>query len=111
MTRPDGYLIGGLSVERIVDETARGFGVTTADLLGSGKHRHVAMARCCAMALVRQSTGWSWPEMGRFFDRDESSVRAAVAKVMADDELGEAVRIIASELAPHPTLFAVEDAS
>lgn len=62
------------------------------------------------MALVRQLTSWSWPEIGKYFDKDESSVRAAVEKVMSDDELGSAVASIAKELSPPQRLFALSDA-
>lgn len=116
MSRPDGYLVPstvfpcGVTVDDVVREMARGFGVTAAEIIGPERgHRVVMTARACAMALVRQSTGWSYPAIGRVFGRDHTTVMHHVRKVLDDPELGEAIRQVAEELSPPPRLFAVSD--
>lgn len=111
MSRPDGYLLPAkLTVDQIVTEVARGFGVSVRELVSEDRgHKAVTTARACAMALVRQSTGWSYPAIGRYFGRHHTTVRNHVEKVLDDPELGEAVRQVAEELSPPPRLFAVSD--
>lgn len=54
--------------------TADYFGLSAADLLGRDRHKTVAWARQLAMALVRQRLALSYPEIGRVFNRDHSTV-------------------------------------
>ncbi len=60
------------------------------------------------MAVVRAATDLSLPAIGEVFDRDHTTVMHHVAKVMADPEMAEAVRLVVEELSPPPRLFAVE---
>lgn len=109
MSRPDGYLQPcRMTVDRIIDEVARGFDVTTGDIIGPGRSRVVLMARACAMAVVREWTDLSYPRIGYFFNRDHTTVMYSIRKVMDDPELSEAVRLVVEELSPPPRLFAVD---
>lgn len=106
--RPAGYLRGGrLTVDRIVAEVARGFDITVDDILGDSRRKHVCVARACAMAVVRQATGWSFTVIGGHFGRDHTTVMSNVQRVMGDPELAEAVRLVVDELSPPARLFAV----
>ncbi len=110
MTRPDGYLVGRLTVDQIVQEVARGFDVTVEDLRGYSRARELVVARDCAMAVVRQGTTLSFPAIGRVFGgRDHTTVMHAVRKVLGDPVLAESVRLVVEELSPPPRLFAVPD--
>lgn len=113
MTRPTGYLLPeGITVVHMLAEVARGFDVAVDDILGPGRGRTIVTARACAMAVVRGSTDLSLPAIGDIFDRDHTTVMHHVAKVLADPELAEAVRLVVEELSPPPQpprLFALPD--
>lgn len=110
MSRPDGYLVPEeLDVDAVVAEVARGFRVTTGEILGRGRARHVHAARVCAMAVIREWTGLSFPAIGRIFNRDHTTVMHAVRKVMGDPDLSRSVRLVVEELLPAPRLFVVAD--
>lgn len=59
------------------------------------------------MAVVKQTTGWSYPSVAEFFGRHHTTVMGAVDKVAADPELSEAVRRVVAEMALPPQLFSV----
>lgn len=110
MSRPDGYLLRGVTPDATIREVARAFNVTTEEILGSSRRRHINTARACAMAVIKEHTDWSYPVIGRYFGRDHTTVMHHVAKVMDDPELAEGVRMVVEELSPPPRLFAVESA-
>lgn len=56
------------------------FGIGRAQLLARHKHKTVACARAIAMRLARDE-GYSFPELGRFFNRDHTTVMAACGHV------------------------------
>ena len=71
--------------EVVVEAVATAVGVDVEDILGEGRTTSVARARRLAMAVARWTTGWSYPEIGRFFGRDHSSVIHAVNRVERDE--------------------------
>ena len=108
--RPAGYLVKGrLTVNQIVAEVARGFDVRVKDILSACNKRHVAMARQCAMAVVKEATDMSYSAIGDYFGRHHTTVMHGVERVLADPELCEQVRLVVDELNPPPRLFAVDD--
>ncbi len=108
MSRPDGYLVPeALPVEEVLAEVARGFRVSVADVLSRDRSPHVHMARVCAMAVIREWSGLSFPAIGRIFHRDHTTVMYAVQKVMEDPMLSRSVELVVEELCPPPTLFSV----
>lgn len=68
------------------DVASRHPGVTFDDIRGRSTFQEVCAARREAMARVR-AMGFSLPGVGRFFDRDHSSVHAALRKFEADKPL------------------------
>ena len=63
------------SIALIQRATAAYFGVTTADLTGPTRLRHIVTARWLAMLIVRQRLGNSLPRIGRAFGgRDHTAV-------------------------------------
>lgn len=47
---------------------------TVADLLGRQRYSSISRARHRAAAVLRWSTGWSYPEIGAVFNRDHTSI-------------------------------------
>lgn len=110
MSRPDGYLLpGAATADLVMTEVARGFHVTVDDMVGDSRQRVIVTARACAMAVIREATDLSFPDIGRLFERDHTTVMHHVGRVMADPVLSESVRLVVAELDPPPRLFAVED--
>lgn len=69
----------------VLDTTARLFGVTAADILsGSHARRHVE-PRMVAMAVLRANSTMSYPEIGRAFGRDHTTVMSAIDRVASSD--------------------------
>jgi len=64
----------------ILAVTGRLFAVDRFELLHS-RSPSVTRARQVAMAVVRASTDMSFPELGRLFGRDHTTVQAAVVRV------------------------------
>lgn len=67
----------------IMEETARYFGVSVADLSGKTRARPIATARHVAMYLVRECTGMSLIKIGELFDRDHSTALHGINKIDA----------------------------
>lgn len=110
MSRPDGYLVPELlAADVVIAEVARGFRVSAEDVLGRDRSTHIHMARVCAMAVIREWSGLSFPAIGRLFDRDHTTVMHAINKVLADPDLRRSVAMVVEELQPPPRLFAVPD--
>lgn len=82
-------------VLQVVAET---YDVQINDLLGRQRVRRLVLPRHVAMFLVRKHTGHSFPEIGRRFRRDHTTVQHACRKIesrlMSDVELRQQVHII-----------------
>lgn len=63
--------------KRIMREVAQAHRVSVDDMIGPRKHRVVYQARREAMARIRDELGFSFPKIGRLFNRDHTSVLAA----------------------------------
>lgn len=73
----------------IVSLVALKHGVMQREILGRGRTRGVVAARHEAMALVYRHTQASMPAVGRYFDRDHSSIHHALTKFGATHKLVE----------------------
>ena len=67
--------------ETIVHVVAQHFGITREQLKGKRRTASVALPRQMAMYLMRQQTTLSLSEIGRFFDRDHTTVIHACDKI------------------------------
>lgn len=65
-------------VEVIVARVAVELGVTAEDVFSRAKSKTIARARAAAMREARAKYGFSYPELGRFFGRDHTSVMYAL---------------------------------
>lgn len=78
-----------MTIHEIQRLTAARFGVTRCDLLSRRQGFAQARPRQAAMWLARHVTPCSFPEIGRAFDRDHSTVMHDIRKVderMAQDQ-------------------------
>ncbi len=86
-----------------IRSAARRFGVRVADLKSSSRRKNTVLARSIAMFLIREVTGLSLMETGRFFqNRDHTTVRHACQKIRkqlsSDSTMQDAVRSICDSL-------------
>ena len=75
-------------------------GVSRAQILGTGKGKTVAFARHVAMYLAKKVAvpEPSYPELGRLFDRNHTTVLAAIRKVDGLRKCGAREASIVSDL-------------
>jgi len=82
-------------VTALQQSVATHYGYTLEELLGPRRNRTLAKARHVAMLLARQQ-GLSYPELGRAFRRDHSTVISGVRSVrrrlLAEPQLRREVR-------------------
>ena len=64
----------------IIADVAREHDVTREEILSRSNPMRIVTARHDAMHRVRQELGWSYERIGRLFNRDHSTVLAAVRK-------------------------------
>lgn len=72
------------TAELIISRVAEHFHVRPADIKGNRRPANIAHPRQVAMYLTRKLTGLSFPEIGRVFERDNSTVQYACKKVESD---------------------------
>ncbi len=63
---------------KIIAEVAAAYEVTPADLTGPRRHQHLIEPRWLAMRRIRHELNYSFPQIGRLFNRDHSTVIWAV---------------------------------
>ncbi|MDR1465509.1 MAG: chromosomal replication initiator protein DnaA [Oscillospiraceae bacterium] len=73
-------------IEHIVEETARCYGLKSADLRSQRRNADISKARQVAMHVISQVTGLSTKAIGAEFNRDHSTVVYALREIK--DELG-----------------------
>ena len=84
----------------VVNETAKYFGLTVAELTGSGRSRHIVYPRQVGMYLCRDMTDFSLPKIGEVFGgRDHSTVIHAISKITASAKKEQEVRTQLQDLA------------
>lgn len=59
------------------------FGIPVEDILGPSREQRLVLARNAAYLIARRMTGMSYPQVGRVFNRDHSTIIAGVAKCCA----------------------------
>lgn len=70
-----------LQAEPILQAAADAFGVTRDDIDSTDRHQTVFLARAVAMTLVRELLKMSYPEIGRLFGKDHTTVMSAIRRV------------------------------
>lgn len=78
-----------VTVQAIIDATARYHGLQSPDLTGSRKTRTLVVPRHIAMYLARELTDHSFPELGRMFGgRDHSTVQHGCKRISGELKKG-----------------------
>jgi hypothetical protein len=78
----------GHGVGFVQRRVAHAFGMTLQELLEGGRTKQVALARQVAVWIARRATKASYPELGRAFGRDHTTMMAserAVGRLIATD--------------------------
>ena len=89
--------------EVIIEETARYFSITTADIKGQRRSKNVAKARQVSMYLIRSLTNLSLVDIGSHYEgRNHSTVLNSIRKIeellKTDQETADSVRDISSNI-------------
>jgi chromosomal replication initiation ATPase DnaA len=71
------------AMRAIAEEHAEAAGVTLDDLRGPCRARRYFAPRQAAMAEIQATGQYSYPQIGRFFNRDHTSVLTAVQRYRA----------------------------
>jgi chromosomal replication initiator protein len=87
----------------IIGQVCKFYNVDDVELRGSKKHKGIAEPRQVAMYLVRKLTNLSFPDIGREFAKDHSTViynirKVEVALKNGDTELQNNIRDITSNI-------------
>lgn len=69
------------TTEQIINKVAEHYNIRPADIRGNRRPANIANPRQIAMYLTRRVTGLSFPEIGREFGRDNSTVQYACKKM------------------------------
>jgi chromosomal replication initiator protein len=70
-----------VTIDQICDLVSRHYAFSISDLKGKSRQQPITMARQVAMSLCRGSLTLSLPEIGRFFNRDHSTVLVSIRKI------------------------------
>jgi chromosomal replication initiator protein len=70
-----------LTSEKILKIVANTFGIKIEDILGKGQNKECVLPRQIAMFLCREKLGLPYPQIGRLFSRDHSTVMSSVKRV------------------------------
>src|SRR5690606_31808141 len=73
--------MASMTPERILKLVAGYFNVKVSELKGRGRARAIAYPRQLAMFLARKHTGMSYPELGRAFGKDHTTIINAYQKI------------------------------
>lgn len=76
--------------ESILAAVAQSWGVTEEDLKGTRRPKHLVTPRHVAMWMIRRHCELSFPELGRLFSKDHSTIQHAVDKIesMLESDVG-----------------------
>ena len=87
-----------IDAETIIEVVAEHFEIAVADLLGKKRNKEIVMPRQVAMYVAREMGGMSYPDIGRAFDRDYTTVIHSYEKVKAELKKDTGLRGAISEI-------------
>ena len=70
-----------VTVEKIFSAITDRTGIPKADIIGKKREKSVAEARHLAVYLIREMTEMSFPNIGKLFDRDHSTILTSYQKI------------------------------
>ena len=82
---------------RVIQEIALASKLQVSDLLGPRRKKPIFLARAAAMKICKDELDMSFPEIGRAFNRDHTSVMHAVKRIaeIGDEDLPATMDLIA----------------
>lgn len=90
------------TVDRIIEVTARKYDCTAQDILGTKRTKNIKTARNVAMYIAKQVLELSLPQIGRFMNRDHSTVHSNIqnieAQIKIDSQLSNDITEIITEV-------------
>ncbi len=90
------------TVEKIIEVTARKYDVTVEDILGTKRTKNIKTARNVAMYIAKQILELSLPQIGRFMNRDHSTVHSNIQNIetliKTDSQLSNDITEIITEI-------------
>ncbi len=90
------------TVEKIIEVTARKYDVTVEDILGTKRTKNIKTARNVAMYIAKQVLDLSLPQIGKFMNRDHSTVHSNISNIEAqikiDNQLSNDITEIITEI-------------
>lgn len=87
-----------VGVETIIEVVAEYFKIAVGDLLGKKRNKEIVMPRQVAMYLAREMGNMSYPDIGRAFDRDYTTVIHSYEKVKGELKRDSSLRGTISEV-------------
>ncbi len=87
-----------VGVETIIEVVAEHFKIAVGDLLGKKRNKEIVMPRQVAMYLAREMGNMSYPDIGRAFDRDYTTVIHSYEKVKGELKRDSSLRGVISEV-------------
>ncbi len=73
-----------VTVERIVERVSKKYGVAVEDIYSRKRTKHIAFARSASVYIIRKITDMSFPEIGKLFDRDHSTIISAHQVIVSE---------------------------
>ena len=87
-----------IEADTIIEVVAEHYEIAVADLLGKKRNKEIVMPRQVAMYVAREMAGMSYPDIGRAFDRDYTTVIHSYEKVKAELKKDTTLRGVISEI-------------
>jgi chromosomal replication initiator protein len=87
-----------VEVETIIQVVSEHYSMPVADILGKKRNKEIVGPRQVAMYLAREMAGMSYPDIGRAFGRDYTTVIHSFEKVRADVIKDSALRSTISDM-------------
>ncbi|MBB1552184.1 chromosomal replication initiator protein DnaA [Candidatus Saccharibacteria bacterium] len=81
-----------LNSKKIIDKTAKYFGVSKEDILGKSRQKDINHARQTACYLMKYELKMSFPQIGKEFSRDHSTIMNGVSKIEKNIKLDAEIR-------------------
>ena len=70
-----------LNSKKVIDKTAKFFGISEEDILGKSRQKDINHARQTACYLMKYELKMSFPQIGKEFSRDHSTIMNSVSKI------------------------------
>jgi chromosomal replication initiator protein len=87
-----------VEVETIIEVVGEHYSIAVIDILGKKRNREIVAPRQIAMYLAREMANMSYPDIGRAFGRDYTTVIHSYEKVRADVQRDSSIRSAISDI-------------